>query len=549
MRKRMGIIFGIIILAFSAFLIFGNPESENGTQEEKDTSENENEESGVRPVEIFSRAEEGEVPGVPFTVGETNREEVREKWGEPEETSEEKGETVLDYSSRNVEIGLSGDMVTMLKSDRKEETSFGIDELNSHKKPDRTEEKEIEEDRTLVYTLSEGRVLEFVFLRADDEAEDTEVDYVTLSAGTLGADDAKISNMSLDEKIGQMIFGGVSGTEMNEETQEVIEKYHVGGLILFGNNITSAPQTVDFLNEMKQVNENNPYPLLLGVDEEGGRVSRMPPEVTKLPPGGEIGELDDPDLAFKTGEILGAQMNELGFNLDFAPVLDVNSNPDNPVIGDRSFSSDPETVSELGIQVMKGIEEQEVIPVIKHFPGHGDTSVDSHLNLPKVTKSYEELKQMELVPFKQAIKAGADVTMTSHILLPAFDEQYPASMSEAVITDVLRDDLGFEGVVITDDLTMGAITNEYSVEDAAVETVKAGGDLLLMAHDSNLISTVFNELKTAVENGELSEARINESVARIADLKEKYQITGEQTPSPDFQPVNRKVEEVLERVS
>ncbi|PBB05525.1 beta-N-acetylhexosaminidase [Salimicrobium humidisoli] len=549
MRKRMGIIIGIIVLGLSVFLIFGNERSEPGTGKEQGTSENENGEAGGRPAEIFSRAEKGEVPGVPFTVGETTREEVREKWGEPEETTDEKGETVLDYSSRNVKIGLSGDTVTMLKSDRKEESSFGIDDVKSHKKPDRTENKGSGKDQTLVYALSGGRVLEFVFPRSDDEAKKTEVDYVTLSAGAKEASDTKISNMSLDEKIGQMIFGGVSGTGMNEETKEVIEKYHVGGLILFGNNITSAPQTVDFLNEMKQVNENNPYPLLLGVDEEGGRVSRMPPEVTKLPPGGEIGELEDPELAFKTGEILGAQMNELGFNLDFAPVLDVNSNPDNPVIGDRSFSSDPETVSELGIQVMKGIEEQGVVPVIKHFPGHGDTSVDSHLNLPKVTKSYEELKQMELIPFKQAIEAGADVTMTSHILLPAFDDQYPASMSEAVITDVLRDDLGFEGVVITDDLTMGAITNEYSVEDAAVETVKAGGDLLLMAHDSNLISTVFNELKAAVENGELSEARINESVERIADLKEKYQITGEETPPPDFQPLNRKVEEVLERVS
>ncbi|AKG05226.1 hypothetical protein AAV35_010800 [Salimicrobium jeotgali] len=549
MRKRIGVIIGIIVLSLSVFLIFSNQQSDTETREEKSTSEKEKGEAGVRPAEIFSRAEEGEAPGVPFTVGETTGEEVRDKWGEPEKTSEDNKETVLDYSSRNVKIGISGNVVTMLKLDRKEESPLGAEKLKSYKEPDRTEENESGKGRTLAYTLSGGRVLEFVFSRPGNEGTEKELDYVTLSADTQEADSAKISKMSLEEKIGQMIFGGVSGTEMNEETKKVIEKYHVGGLILFGNNITSAPQTVDFLNEMKQVNEGNPYPLLLGVDEEGGRVSRMPPEAASLPPGGEVGELNDPELAFKTGKILGMQMNELGFNLDFAPVLDVNSNPDNPVIGDRSFSSDPETVSKLGIQVMKGIEEQGVIPVIKHFPGHGDTNVDSHLNLPKVTKSYEELKQMELVPFKQAIEAGADVTMTSHILLPAFDEQYPASMSEAVITDVLREDLGFGGVVVTDDLTMGAITNEYSVEDAAIETVKAGGDLLLMAHDSNLISNVFNKLKAAVENGELSEERINESVERIADLKDKYQITGEQTPPPEFQPVNRKVEEILEQVS
>jgi len=358
-----------------------------------------------------------------------------------------------------------------------------------------------------------------------------------------------VNDMTLDEKIGQMIFSGVNGTEMTAETKEIIDTYHVGGIILFGDNIESKKQTVSFLNDMKAVNADNPFPLLLGVDEEGGSVTRMPDAVKSLPTSRSIGKLNDPDTAFKAGTILGEQMQALGFNLDFAPVLDINSNPDNPVIGDRSFGSNPEVVSRMGIQTMKGIQSEGIISVIKHFPGHGDTGVDSHLELPKVDKSRKKLSEMELVPFKKAISKGADVSMIAHILLPQIDTKHPASMSKKVITGILREDLGFDGVVITDDLTMEAITNHYNVADAAVQTVKAGGDLLLVAHDPDLVAAVFNKLKAAVENGEISEERINESVERITRLKAKYNLSNEKTSVPNVQSINDKVEDILQKVS
>ncbi|SDJ53455.1 beta-N-acetylhexosaminidase [Salimicrobium halophilum] len=398
----------------------------------------------------------------------------------------------------------------------------------------------------------------FLFFGISDQEEETRKP--TENAGTsmkklehkkepgplaMGTD---FSDMSLDEKIGQMIFAGVDGTRMNAGTRDIIREYQVGGIILFGNNIQSATQTVTFLNEMKAANADNPYPLLLGVDEEGGRVTRVPAPMKSLPTSRAIGNLNNPEVAFTAGTILGEQMEMLGFNLDFAPVLDVNSNPNNPVIGDRSFGNNPEVVSTMGIQVMKGLQEEGIISVVKHFPGHGDTSRDSHVRLPVVDKSYEELKNLELVPFQNAIREGADVTMIAHIFLPQIDGTYPSSMSKEVITGMLREDYNFEGVVITDDLTMGAITNQYTVAEAALQTVKAGGDLLLMAHNPDLISAVSDSLKAAVENGEISEERINESVERIIQLKEKYQVSREKTPSPDIQPINRKVDDVLEKV-
>src|SRR5699024_3538694 len=261
-----------------------------------------------------------------------------------------------------------------------------------------------------------------------------------------------------------------------------------------------------------------------------------------------IGNLNDPDLSYEVGTILGKQMNEMGFNLDFAPVLDVNSNPDNPVIGNRSFGDNPEIVSRLGIETMKGIQDEQIISVIKHFPGHGDTGVDSHLELPKVNKSYDELKELELVPFQNAIDNGADVTMIAHILMPKIDPDYPASMSSEIITDMLREDAGFDGVVITDDLTMQAITDHYDIGQAALQSVKAGSDLMLVAHEYDNVENVFRTLKEAVENGELSEERIDESVRRIQDLKEKYHVTDEATEKPDLSGINGKVESVLEKV-
>lgn len=234
-----------------------------------------------------------------------------------------------------------------------------------------------------------------------------------------------------------------------------------------------------------------------------------------------------------------------GFNMDFAPVLDINSNPKNPVIGDRAFGSELEIVRDLGIETMKGIQSGGIISVIKHFPGHGDTSVDSHIGLPTVEHDIERLNSLELVPFRDAIKDGADTVMVAHILLSKIDPDYPSSLSKTVITGILREKLGFKGVVISDDMTMGAIVENYEIGNAAIKAINAGSDIVLVAHGYDNSLAVINSIKEAVTNGIISEERLNESVYRILSLKQKYNITDDIKDSIDIEGINNSIQEIL----
>lgn len=271
-----------------------------------------------------------------------------------------------------------------------------------------------------------------------------------------------IQEMTLEEKIGQLVIVGVEGYELDSLAQEMIDKYKVGGFILFGRNIRDYHQTLELVNALKKANSTNKIPLFLAVDEEGGLVSRMPPEFHDLPTGREVGRVNNPEFAYKIGELLGEQLQALGLNMNFAPVLDIDSNPNNPVIGERAFGPDAERVAKLGISTMKGIQ-RGAIAVVKHFPGHGDTEVDSHVGLPVINHSLERIKSFELVPFKRAIEAGAEAVMVAHIVLEKLDPQYPATLSASIISEMLRQDLNFDGVVITDDMTMGAIVENYAL--------------------------------------------------------------------------------------
>ncbi|XEC92927.1 beta-N-acetylhexosaminidase [Paenibacillus tarimensis] len=355
-----------------------------------------------------------------------------------------------------------------------------------------------------------------------------------------------LESMSLTEKIGQMIFAGISGTTLEPNTKLLINDYKVGGVIFYSENLSDPERTVRLVNQIKSENRNNPLPLLLGIDQEGGRVSRLPGDLAAFPTNEKIGRINRSEFSYEIGALLGRAAAEFGFNLDFAPVLDVNSNPDNPVIGDRSFGSRPEVVSRLGIQTMKGIQSQHTISVIKHFPGHGDTAVDSHLELPKVDKSLEELDKLELIPFREAIESGADVVMIAHILLPKLDAEYPASMSKSIITNLLRNRLRYNGVVVTDDMTMKAITNHFEIGRASVESVKAGSDLILVAHDFQLITSAVQALEEAVEEGEITEERINESVSRIIQLKLNYEIEDKAVEPVNISELNESIKKVLD---
>lgn len=366
--------------------------------------------------------------------------------------------------------------------------------------------------------------------------------------GTEDAVTELLNSMTVKEKIGQLVLVGIEGTIMDDTSRRLLKDYHVGGIILFKDNIESAQQSVDLLNELKKANAANPVPLWLSIDEEGGRVTRFPDEYVKLPSSGKIGRSDDLTLTKQVGGLIAQKVSGVGINMVFAPVLDIDSNPNNPVIGDRSFGTTAETVSVQGIASMKGIQENGVVPVVKHFPGHGDTSVDSHLGLPVVDHDLKRLHELELVPFQQAIDEGADVVMVAHLLMKSIDPDTPSSYSKPVINDLLREEMGFKGVVITDDMTMGAISGSTDVGEASVKSVVAGSNMILIGHEYALEEAVIQALTEAVDSGVIPEKMLNDRVRATLALKHKYQLSDEPVKAPDVKSLNQETKAVLDQL-
>jgi len=358
----------------------------------------------------------------------------------------------------------------------------------------------------------------------------------------------QIDNMALDEKIGQLITVGIDGYNLDDNAKDLIQSKKVGGIILFKNNVNSSNQLLQLINSIKETNSTNKTPIFISVDEEGGRVNRFPKEIKALPSNKIVGNKNDSNLAYDIGKDIGYALSSFGYNMDFAPVLDINSNPNNTVIGDRAFSSDKNIVANLGANEIKGFKSSNVICVAKHFPGHGDTATDSHYSLPIINKTIEQLQELEFVPFKKAIEEKVPAIMVSHILLPNVDNTNPASMSKTIINDILRKDLKFDGVVVSDDMTMGAITNDYDISEACIKAINAGTDLLLVCHGYDNEVKVINSIKEAVNNKTISMDRINESVYRILSLKENYKLNDEKIESIDVDIINSKFEDISKRV-
>lgn len=358
-------------------------------------------------------------------------------------------------------------------------------------------------------------------------------------------EDIQIQSMTLRDKLGQLFIVGFEGKDIDEDTRHLIQDFKIGGVIFFGRNIENAEQVLELTNKLKDLNRDNEIPLFISTDEEGGKVSRLPKEFARLPEAVSIGNADNLDLSFRYGELMGLRLKTLGFNLNYAPVMDINSNPSNPVIGNRALGNNPEIVSKHGVQMIKGMKSIDIIPTLKHFPGHGDTSVDSHVGLPVVNKSLEEIKKFELVPFKRGIDEGVGMVMIAHILFPEISGEYPSTMSKEIMEDVLRGELGFDGVIISDDLTMGAITKNYTLEEATFKFLESGGDIALICHGIDNVNRVYEYIEDRVENGDISMEDIDEKVRRVIELKKEYGLEDRKIETLDMKIVEDKTNEML----
>lgn len=299
-----------------------------------------------------------------------------------------------------------------------------------------------------------------------------------------------------------------------------LEQYPVGGIAVFKKNIQDENQLSSLIADFQSASK---IPMIVAVDEEGGAVARLANhEAFSLPKytsARDIGKTGDPEQARQMGRTIGGYLRFYGFNLDFAPVADVDSNPANPVIGRRAYSTDAQQTAQMVAAAVEGFHEVGILCTVKHFPGHGDTGQDSHYGTATSYKTWEEMKAMEMLPFEAGIAAGADVVMTAHITTPnATTDGLPASLSYTMITERLRGELGFQGVIVTDALEMNAIKNHFTPAESAVAALRAGVDVLLMPSD---LRAAFDGVVQAVEDGTLSEERLNESVRRILTLKQK----------------------------
>ncbi|MCR8641126.1 beta-N-acetylhexosaminidase [Paenibacillus sp. N1-5-1-14] len=367
---------------------------------------------------------------------------------------------------------------------------------------------------------------------------------------TLSNDEAikhQVASLSAEEKIGQLVLVGADYLTADDHTQTLIQKYKVSGFVLFARNIQSQEQTLTLVNDLKQANAVNKLPLIMSIDEEGGKVTRLPDSYKGLPNNSVIGRVNNETFAYEFGKRLADKVKSVGLNMNYAPVLDINSNPQNPIIGVRAYGDKPNLVSKLGLQTMKGIQSKGVISVVKHFPGHGDTHVDSHLGLPVVDYDLKRLKSFELVPFVNAINNGADAVMVAHILMSQIDAKLPASLSRAVITDVLRKELNFQGVVVTDDLTMAAITSQRDIGDAAVLALQAGSDLVMVCHGYDNQTRVLHAIKNAVDKGTISNEQLDQSVARVIKMKQKYHMQDSPGKPVSIETMNQSIDDLLNK--
>lgn len=330
--------------------------------------------------------------------------------------------------------------------------------------------------------------------------------------------------MTLKEKLGQLVMTGFQGTKPSKAIRSLVASTRVGGVILFRRNVEDPSQVQSLTRSLQRAAPR--APLFIAVDQEGGRVSRLPPPFTQFPAAAILGKRKSVSLTYAVGEAMGRELAAVGINMNMAPVLDVNTNAANPIIGDRAFGDSPMVVEEHGLALMVGLQDCRVIACGKHFPGHGATSLDSHVALPEVVVPLRQLERIHLRPFEHAIANRLAAVMTAHVRYPALDARAPATLSKKILTDLLRRAMGFDGLVITDALEMKAIADRDDAASAALKAFRAGADVLLFCEDPDAPADAIDALSAAVKRGRVPEARIDQSLNRVLRLKERFLLGG-----------------------
>ena len=313
---------------------------------------------------------------------------------------------------------------------------------------------------------------------------------------------------------------GFEETEVTPDLRAWIQDYRPGGVILFSRNLVNPEQIAKLTNELQALAGD--IPLLMAIDQEGGRVSRLPSDFTIFPPAATVAQSGSTELAYQAAAVTAKELRSVGINMNMAPVLDIHTNPANPIIGNRAFGTAPEQVCKMGAATIAGLHDHRVLACGKHFPGHGDTSTDSHLELPTVHASRKRLEEIELQPFRYAIDHGLQAMMTAHVHYPALDPTYPATLSSTILSGLLRQQLGFSGVILSDDLEMRAILDHATVGNAAIRSLQAGADMLLICKSRVLATETFQALRHAVTSQQLDAAQVEASLARIRAVKQQF---------------------------
>lgn len=357
----------------------------------------------------------------------------------------------------------------------------------------------------------------------------------------------KIENLSLEEKVGQLFMVGLE-EKTNEDIANLIQENKIGGVVLYKKNYHTYEEMLAYVNNIKELNSKNSIPIFISIDQEGGRVNRMPQEIQNLKSATKLANTKNIEIVKESGKIIGEMLNKTGISMNYAPVLDIRKFKEKHAIGDRCYGENKKDVSKYGITVMKEMQNNGVIPVIKHFPGHGLTKKDSHFRIPKITQKIEVLEKEDMVPFEIAIKENAEAIMVGHLIIKDIDKNYPASLSKKVIQKYLIQKYNYKGLIITDDLKMMAIQIHYNMKKAVVKAIEAGNDIIMIGLSYKKINKIIKFIAKEVKNGKIEEERINKSVEKIIQIKEKYNIEDKKVNGFCIKEINEKIKKLNEKI-